>query len=148
MLENQGAEQKNHPSLPTSQKMCVLNGMKNNQDGLKGTPCHFMTLGLQGRASPPTRQPLCLVHVGLTLICLCVSPTAIPPTSPPTGTPSDGLLVSKESSAGVWSQMIIRLRGVDSGPPSPIVVDRRIIQTLSSLGDSAPLPAQGWVNYK
>ena len=128
--------------------MCVLNGMKNNQDGLKATPCHLMTLGLQGRASPPTSQPLCLVHVGLTLICRCVPPPCIPLPCPTTGTPSYGLLVSKESSAGVWSQMIIRLRGVDSGPPSPIVVDQKIIQTLNSLGDSASLPTQGWVNYK
>lgn len=59
--------------------MCVLKGMKNNQDSLKGMPRHFMTLGGQEQAGPPTRKPLSLVHMGLILICLCVSPLSTPP---------------------------------------------------------------------
>lgn len=91
---NQGLEQKTIPPFPPFKKMCVLNGVKNNQDSLKGTPCHFMTLGGQGQAGPPTRQPLCLVHMGLILICLCVSPPFTPPA--PRGMPRYGLVVSKE----------------------------------------------------
>lgn len=37
-----------------------------------------MTLGGRGQAGPPTRQPLCLAHMGLILICLCVSPPFTP----------------------------------------------------------------------
>lgn len=121
MLENQGARTEKPPPFPPLQKMCVLNGMKNNQDGQKEHPAIYDP-GTPGESKPShTRQPLCLIHVGLTLICLCVSPPSMPPPCPPTGTPSYGLLVSKESSAGVWSQMIIRLRGVDSGPPVQVL---------------------------
>lgn len=74
--------------------MCVLNGVKNNQDSLKGMQRHFMTLGGQERAGPPTRQPLSLVHMGLILICLCVSPPSTP--AAPNGMPRYGLVVSKE----------------------------------------------------
>lgn len=73
---------------------------------IKAKPCHFMTLGGQGRAGPPTMQPLCPVHRGLILILQCFPSVSVPvPPSPPIpcGTPRYGLLVSKE----------VALRGVE-----------------------------------
>lgn len=110
-------DQRRKPSLlSTSQKMCALNGVKNNQGQFKRKAMPLYDPGRPGGAGPPTRQPLCPVHRGLILICLCISLPCSP--LPPWDAQIWAGCFSKGGSAGVRSQMIIRLREL-TGDPSP-----------------------------
>jgi hypothetical protein len=91
---NWGLKQKTIPPFPPFKKMCVLNGVKNYQSQLKRKARPLYDPGRPGWAGPPTRQPLCLVHRGLILICLSVSPPST--LLAPHGTPRFGLVVSEE----------------------------------------------------
>lgn len=70
--------------------------------------------GRPGGAGPPTRQPLCPVHRGLVLICLCISLLCSPPA--PMGRPDMGWLFLKR-----WLR-----RGVEPNDNQAQGVDRRL----------------------
>lgn len=119
----------NHPSLPSLRKCVLLMVWKNNQDQLKREAKPLYDPGRPGGAGPPTRQPLCPVHRGLILICLCIS---LPWPPLPHGTPRYGRVVSKKVALqGCGAK---RQSGSESWheTPAPIVLGRRIIQILDS----------------